>query len=204
MKSGRKPPLCPDRVFGIGPWDGLFREYSERQAGRRGFYCDDADHPGFPCWAPGWRRRILMTWPNWISWTGTCRPFQKSYTGMTYWLGTDDQGRDMLSAIIYGLRTSLWVGVLSGVLAFFIGSTLGLLAAYYGGRFRRPDNARCGSSAKLSGHAGGPAFIGRIGAGRGQDHHRPGGGSMVLLCSRGQGIGPEREEQGVCGGGQGT
>ncbi len=31
--------------------------------------------------------------------------------GMTYWLGTDSQGRDMLSAILYGLRTSLMVGL---------------------------------------------------------------------------------------------
>jgi peptide/nickel transport system permease protein len=54
--------------------------------------------------------------------------------GGTYWLGTDDQGRDMLSAIFYGLRISLGVGVLSTVFALIIGLTMGLAAAYLGGR----------------------------------------------------------------------
>ena len=40
-------------------------------------------------------------------------PGATSLDGMTYWLGTDDQGRDMLSAIFYGLRVSLMVGVVS-------------------------------------------------------------------------------------------
>jgi peptide/nickel transport system permease protein len=53
---------------------------------------------------------------------------------MIYWLGTDDQGRDMLSAIIYGLRTSLGVGTLSAVFAFVIGTAVGLFAAYFGGK----------------------------------------------------------------------
>ena len=60
-------------------------------------------------------------------------PGSLAYTGMTYWLGTDGQGRDMLSAIAYGLRTSLAVGALSAVLALALGTALGLLAAYFGG-----------------------------------------------------------------------
>ncbi|MCB9946259.1 MAG: ABC transporter permease [Rhodospirillaceae bacterium] len=52
----------------------------------------------------------------------------------TYWLGTDAQGRDMLSAMMYGLRTSLGVGVMSGIFALVIGMSLGLTAAYFGGR----------------------------------------------------------------------
>ncbi len=55
-------------------------------------------------------------------------------SGYTYWLGTDDQGRDMLSGIFYGLRTSLGVGAMSALLALFFGGALGLLAAYFGGR----------------------------------------------------------------------
>jgi peptide/nickel transport system permease protein len=51
-----------------------------------------------------------------------------------YWLGTDDQGRDMLSAIFYGLRISLGVGVTATLCALALGLTLGLIAAFAGGR----------------------------------------------------------------------
>src|SRR4051812_4006770 len=50
-----------------------------------------------------------------------------------YLLGTDEQGRDMLSAILYGLRISLAVGVLGMLLAGTIGIALGLIAGYVGG-----------------------------------------------------------------------
>ena len=55
--------------------------------------------------------------------------------GGKYLLGTDGQGRDMLSAIFYGLRVSLLVGVASGLIALTMGGLLGVLAAYVGGRF---------------------------------------------------------------------
>jgi peptide/nickel transport system permease protein len=60
-------------------------------------------------------------------------PGEVSATGKTHWLGTDDQGRDMLSGIFYGLRISLIVGVASTFFALVIGLTLGLAAAYFGG-----------------------------------------------------------------------
>jgi peptide/nickel transport system permease protein len=54
-------------------------------------------------------------------------------TGKPYWLGTDDQGRDMLSGIFYGIRISLLVGVSATVAALAIGLIVGLAAAYFGG-----------------------------------------------------------------------
>ena len=66
---------------------------------------------------------------------GKLKPGSKSMDeSITYVLGTDSQGRDMLSAILYGLRISLGVGVLSTVIALIIGSIIGLWAAYVGGK----------------------------------------------------------------------
>ncbi len=65
---------------------------------------------------------------------GRMRPGEKSLTGMTFLLGSDGAGRDMLSAIFYGLRTSLGVGVMSAIIALCIGMSVGLSAAYFGGR----------------------------------------------------------------------
>ncbi len=61
-------------------------------------------------------------------------PGEKSAAGMTFWLGSDAQGRDMLSAILYGLRISIGVGAIATVAAVAIGLSLGLVAAYAGGR----------------------------------------------------------------------
>ncbi len=52
----------------------------------------------------------------------------------TYPLGTDDQGRDILSTIMYGARISLFVGVASVLLSMVIGVGLGLLSGFVGGR----------------------------------------------------------------------
>lgn len=62
-------------------------------------------------------------------------PGSKNFDGsLTYWLGTDGQARDVLSAILYGMRTSLFVGFVSVTAAFLIGAAVGLIAAYFGGR----------------------------------------------------------------------
>ena len=60
-------------------------------------------------------------------------PGERGSAGFVMWLGADGAGRDMLSAILYGLRISLGVGVASGVIALAIGTAVGLLAAYRGG-----------------------------------------------------------------------
>jgi peptide/nickel transport system permease protein len=61
-------------------------------------------------------------------------PGSQSFDGWTFYLGTDGAGRDLMSAMFYGLRISLGVGVMSGVIAMCIGAVIGLAAAYFGGR----------------------------------------------------------------------
>jgi peptide/nickel transport system permease protein len=51
-----------------------------------------------------------------------------------FWLGTDDQGRDIFSAVIYGMQISLMIGIASVVLSVVMGVGLGLLSGYIGGR----------------------------------------------------------------------
>ena len=56
-----------------------------------------------------------------------------AFTGEVFLMGTDDQGRDLFSAILFGLRVSLFVGIMAVALATCIGVFLGLLAGYIGG-----------------------------------------------------------------------
>lgn len=56
------------------------------------------------------------------------------FTGEIFMLGTDDQGRDVFSTILYGLRISLFVGFSAVMFAMVLGSVLGLIAGYTGGR----------------------------------------------------------------------
>ncbi len=55
------------------------------------------------------------------------------FTGDSFMLGTDDQGRDVFSTILYGLRISLFVGFAAVAFAMVLGISLGLLAGYIGG-----------------------------------------------------------------------
>jgi peptide/nickel transport system permease protein len=53
----------------------------------------------------------------------------------TYWLGTDYFGRDILSRLLHGARYSLLIGLLATVIAMLVGSVIGIVAGYHGGRF---------------------------------------------------------------------
>jgi peptide/nickel transport system permease protein len=65
---------------------------------------------------------------------GFSRPMTPNeFTGNLYWLGADDQGRDVFSAILYGSRISLFVGFAAVLLSAAMGVGLGLVAGYRGG-----------------------------------------------------------------------
>lgn len=66
-------------------------------------------------------------------WDGSLPPGSAGAGGITYLLGTDGLGRDILSLVLYGLRISLIVGVTSAVIAATIGLILGVWSAYSGG-----------------------------------------------------------------------
>ncbi len=65
---------------------------------------------------------------------GFSKPMKpNAFTGDTFWLGTDDQGRDVFSTILYGMRISLFVGFAAVLLGMVLGVTLGLISGYVGG-----------------------------------------------------------------------
>ena len=66
---------------------------------------------------------------------GLLPPVWQDGSNPKYLLGTDDQGRDMISAILYGARLSLVIGLSALTIAAVLGVGLGLAAGYYGGRF---------------------------------------------------------------------
>ena len=165
---------------------------------------------GSSCCSPSWssassrpssRRRIPTTSRSSTSWTPSSRPARRRPTGKTYWLGTDDQGRDMLSGIFYGLRISLGVGIASTVFALAIGLVFGLMAAYFGGWVDTLIMRIVDIQLSLPGdpHRAHPARRPR--PGRGQDHRRAGHRAVGLLRAHGALLGAGRAAEGVRRGG---
>ena len=74
---------------------------------------------------------------------GKLPPGSEAFVGYTMWLGSDGAGRDLYSAILYGIRISLTVGLAAGFIAMMVGTVIGLVAAYAGGR-NRPTAQRPG------------------------------------------------------------
>ncbi len=65
---------------------------------------------------------------------GFSKPMEPNqFTNEVFFMGTDDQGRDMFSTIMYGMRVSLFVGFMAVLFAMTLGVVLGLLAGYLGG-----------------------------------------------------------------------
>jgi hypothetical protein len=127
---------------------------------------------------------------------GRLPPGSPSPAGGRFWLGTDDQGRDMLSAIFYGLRISLTVGIVSTVIALVIGLALGLAAAYFGGAtdslIMRVADIQLSFPAILI------ALIRLQSSDRNvEDHRRAGHGAMGLLRADGKERGAGRAAKGI-------
>ena len=68
-------------------------------------------------------------------------------------LGTDSQGADVASLILYGLRSSLLVGVLAVSISVGLGTVAGLISGYVGGQVDRHYHAHCRHSVHLPGDA---------------------------------------------------
>ena len=127
---------------------------------------------------------------------GAPAPGAPSPTGKPYWLGTDDQGRDMLSAIFYGLRISLGWACLSAGGRAVIGADAGPRRGVFRRAGRSADHAHRRHPALVPGdpHRADPARRAR--AGRRQGHPRAGHGAVGVLArtARGTALVERRKE----------
>ena len=159
-----------------------------------------------------WLPRIIRSIPHRSTlMNGFSSPMEpNAFTGDVFWLGTDDQGRDVFSTILYGMRISLFVGFTAVLLRHGLGVTLGLIAGYVGGwtetHIMRVADVQLTFPAILVAmlifgiakgiHAGRHA---RRDGDLGSDHrHRPVG--LGAVCPRRARCDSGRKEQGICAG----
>ncbi|WP_428645536.1 ABC transporter permease [Roseibium sp.] len=102
--------------------------------------------PGLRLWlSGGWLTVLVLAalFAPWISphdplaqdlFASRLPPFFEQGADPAYLLGTDSLGRDLLSRMLYGARLALVVALVAGTLTCLIGSTLGLIAGFYGGK----------------------------------------------------------------------
>ena len=87
---------------------------------------------GMAVWPQAWPH-ITRAWDVWP--IGINRRDMSMQAGGVHWLGTDHQGRDVLSRVIYGAQVSLTVGYSGVIIGALVGIAIGLLAGYRGGTF---------------------------------------------------------------------
>ncbi|WP_052487153.1 ABC transporter permease [Gordoniibacillus kamchatkensis] len=99
------------------------------------------------CWSafPGKKGKlgfVILVWFTVIALFGSLlAPYPKNFIGFeswlppsfSHWLGTDSYGQDVLSQMIYGTRTSFWVGIIAGLITTVIGVTVGVVSGFKGG-----------------------------------------------------------------------
>ncbi|MCG8491017.1 MAG: ABC transporter permease [Sneathiellales bacterium] len=130
MSSVTTTPSAP--VKGVNPWQQFISEFAEKKLAVAGLlvFLGLIFAAIFAPWITP-QDPYDLTQIDFLD--GRLAPGSEGAT-LTYWLGTDDQGRDLLSGIFYGLRISLSVGAASTLIALIIGGAFGLIAAYFGGR----------------------------------------------------------------------
>ncbi|MGF1651313.1 MAG: ABC transporter permease [Hyphomicrobiaceae bacterium] len=121
---GREVPTVPAAIRSQGYWEGVLRRVAR-------------DRVAMAC--AGVLLALILA-AIFAPWLGLADPYQSSMLRRLrpigtpgYLLGTDELGRDMLARLIYGARLTLFLGITPVVLAFVVGSTLGIIAGYVGG-----------------------------------------------------------------------